>query len=558
MKKMRKTLALLLTLIMALTLVIACGEAEDNQAAPGTGADTGQAATDPADPAGTAPENEETMVISIVNWDIGISFSDEDDEMRIFFEEKFNIEIDPWNVTWADAGELIPLWAAAGDLPDVIGGVALLEGPTFFQWVSDGVVRSLFEDLSPYPNLERIMRQPSVAVFQVDGRDYMIPRMSYEDITYWPMERGLISRRDWRENLGLPIPVTEQDFIDLLVAFQTGDPDGNGIVDTTGLANTDPWLLYSQVWAGHGFTDARWNWNEDGTAVVMAALEETSIPLLSFFRRLNREGGLDPDFALYGLMDAQNAFAAGKVGMLNAQNHPGRMETVRRAWEEFPENPPFLEAVEILRPPLYPGKEFMAFVLPPFWSETYINASVDDVKLHRILQMFDWMFSEEGMMFSRFGREGMQWEWDGDDIRFLTEINPDTGQPFTPMSLYPFLNGGMRTLAGWGRSMTYIDPGSPPELLAMLREEKVYRENNWTFPRVDLRLLTIDVPEIAMMTIDVPHEWVRFITDLSDTSDRDLFFSLRAEWLANGYQAAKDALTAAAIARGYTRDNMIY
>ena len=69
--------------------------------------------------------SDEQMEISIVNWDMQYSFpeGDVEDPMRDFFEDRFNITIKPYSVGWGDYNEKMNIWAASGELPDVMGAV---------------------------------------------------------------------------------------------------------------------------------------------------------------------------------------------------------------------------------------------------------------------------------------------------------------------------------------------------------------------------------------------------------------------------------------------------
>ena len=84
--------------------------------------------------------------------------------------------------------------------------------------------------------------------------------MVYPDAAWWAMDRGLIVRKDWMEKLGIPEPKTEEDYINMAVAFAKGDPDGNGQNDTAGFTPVGTGFLVSQGWTGYGYTD--WNLDE--------------------------------------------------------------------------------------------------------------------------------------------------------------------------------------------------------------------------------------------------------------------------------------------------------
>ena len=47
-------------------------------------------------------------------------------------EEKFNVTLVPMNVGWGDYNDKYMTWAAAGEMPDVAGGTAMVGGSTFY------------------------------------------------------------------------------------------------------------------------------------------------------------------------------------------------------------------------------------------------------------------------------------------------------------------------------------------------------------------------------------------------------------------------------------------
>ena len=73
-----------------------------------------------------------------------------------------------------------------------------------------------------------------------EGRIYMTPNM----IDY--TRHGAMIRQDWLDKLGLKMPVTQEEFVDVLRAFKTQDPNGNGQADEipTGGRAEARWMDY--------------------------------------------------------------------------------------------------------------------------------------------------------------------------------------------------------------------------------------------------------------------------------------------------------------------------
>lgn len=62
----------------------------------------------------------------------------------------------------------------------------------------------------------------------IDGKTYAIPNA-------YGLGNGLAIRQDWLDKLGLKVPTTLDEYENVLKAFVTKDPDGNGKNDTIGL-----------------------------------------------------------------------------------------------------------------------------------------------------------------------------------------------------------------------------------------------------------------------------------------------------------------------------------
>jgi len=500
----------------------------------------------------------EHMDISIMHWDIETSLEDEDDALKKFIEDRFNITfVGKPGITWDNMYEIPFNWAAAGEFPDIVSGVDLASWGGQGEWIRDGLLRPIPSDLSAYPNVAGVVAPSDVQVFAVDGENYMLPRAMYADPGWWSMDRGILNRKDWREALGFEIPVTQQDFIDLCVAYATMDPTGKGAGYTKGLGASGHNMPFSQVWASFGFTDNYWVVNDAGEC-VLPVFEKTSLPLLDFLREINKAGALDVDY----ITDDQETglrekFAQDKVGMAMNQVTPGHFFHFMTEWAKVKDDgQSFVDAVEILRPPVVEGiDQPVAFSEKSFWSETYISVDVDDAKMDRILMLFDYLYSEEGILLMAYGFEGQDWEFDADgSVALLTAVHEETGEQLRAIDLYKFA-WSMQYLALWGEgTLQYTNPGFPVGIREMCQAELEYRLANWKLDPVDWAIPAIDVEEKTEFSAVEPRvEWPKIFLDTSDKTTEELFDEAYAKWIANGYQAAKDAMTAAAVELGYIK-----
>ncbi|OZG66283.1 family 1 extracellular solute-binding protein [Bifidobacterium hapali] len=117
---------------------------------------------------------------------------------------------------------------ATGDLPDiVINGVSTNDVAQY---------SSRFEDLAPYvdkmDNVKKLFDAwPSAKLMSEDleGHIYTLPESTGEG--FHGSGTHLIINKKWLDKLGLSMPTTWDEFLNVLDAFKTKDPNGNGKAD---------------------------------------------------------------------------------------------------------------------------------------------------------------------------------------------------------------------------------------------------------------------------------------------------------------------------------------
>ena len=501
----------------------------------------------------------ERIEVTLGSINIGAAFPEgAEDPMRDWIEERFDITLTPKDYNWGDMETKINTWAASATLPDVFFMAHIGTG-RYFQWIEDGVVRALPEDLSPWPDVEWTVENTGVREYDVDGRTYVLPRggakvlpSSHPELAtsnLWWGSRTLFVRKDWMEKLGIDDPQTAEEFIEMCVRFVTDDPDGNGEDDTMGFSLRAIWPLYSQTF-GYGYTDG--SWVKVGDEYHIGTTTRAAFELFSFLRELYQRGGLDPDFILNtGGFDSVDLFATDKAGLTNFQSVPVHYNGFVERWKQFNPDRDFFDHVKVLRPFPVDGYDVHAIGsggATGFWSESFIAGTVDDEKLSRILDLYDWLYSPEGTMTVMFGHEGQDYRMDGAEIVPL-KTDAD-GNLLVASDLYPIMSaaGGFSYLANWPEdAVQYVNPKIP----AKVREASI-AEIEWfhsvggkdtpAIPAVQ----AIDVPEKQNLTIDVGASWARFIIDDSGKSNEELYQEMIDEWNANGYADAVAAITAKA------------
>ena len=244
-------------------------------------------------------------------------------------------------------------------------------------------------------------------------------------------------------------------------------------------------------------------------------------------------------------------FATDKAGLTHFQSVPVHYNGFVERWKQFNPDRDFFDHVKVLRPFPVDGYDVHAIGRAGetgFWSERFIAGTVDDEKLSRILDLYNWMYSSEGTMTVMFGHDGQDYRMDGAEIVPL-KTDAD-GNLQVASDLYPIMSaaGGFSYLVNWPEdAVQYVNPKIPAEIrdASIAEIEWFHSVGGMDTPAIPA-VQAIDVPEKQNLTIDVPASWARFIFDDSGKSNEELYQEIIEEWNANGYADAVQAITAAA------------
>ena len=158
--------------------------------------------------------------------------------LTLMLEELMNVDIEFHYFTKAEINTQIDLMVNAGgnDLPDII--LCTLGASTVEKYGEAGMFIPLNEY---YANSSYYLAQAIEKVKEEDGVDIVSQLTSYDGNIYAvPGYTGSLVNptydatwlyTPWLEKLGLKVPTTIEDFYDVLYAFKTQDPNGNGIAD---------------------------------------------------------------------------------------------------------------------------------------------------------------------------------------------------------------------------------------------------------------------------------------------------------------------------------------
>jgi len=328
---MKRWMAALTSLALLAVLVLSgcsSNKSESSQATASTTASSPEASADVVTAAGQLPITTEKTTIKVLAKGNPYVEDFATNEFTKYLEEQTNIHIE-WEVApEKSAVEKLNLVLGSGDLPDVIMGFNVT--PT--QQLIYGE-QGYFLDLNPYIEkygVETKKMFDTVAgvkdiITAPGGKIYALPYVN--ECYHCSMPQKMWIYTPWLEKLGLKMPTTTDELYEVLKAFKTQDPNGNGKADEIPLAgaavganvNVDSFIMNAfilnntatqRIYVNNGKLDVPYNKPEwrDGLAYMHKLYEEGLIAPETFTqdRDQSKQMGENPDINILGAEMAQH------------------------------------------------------------------------------------------------------------------------------------------------------------------------------------------------------------------------------------------------------------
>lgn len=506
MKKFKKTAAASLALAMSMGLILSgCGG--------GSGDDTGSAAdtaddgavsdplesvgdTDGAASAGSVSlpltEEKQTLTVWTKNDVSMMNISGGDLNSIPFFkelEERTNVHIE-WAIPASGSEqEQFNLLFTSGELPDIMYNVGYIDG--LDAAVDDGYVLDLTPYLEEYaPNYLAAVKNASPDVqktVKTDGGRYACMQTIFQ--TEQPPWMGLMVRQDWLDELGLDVPVTVDDWEEMLTAFK----EKKGASAPLSLSSEAYNILSIGTGLGLYGADFANGWYQiDGQAKFFFYSDpEAGRETLTMLNRWYNNGLIDPDFTTASFFADSVLVNNGITGAFHAiYGHPTSI---------------FAAATE-------GGAKFTA-VLPPVRKEgdtmnyrtgnqsvgNSLIISTDCENPELAIRWIDYLFSEEGALLANYGIEDETFTMVDEKPQFteLMTNNPDGLSLDETMRYYTMAPGFPSNYSDWTRELSGVSEAS----IAMM--------NAWGVPGQSYRY-----PDGAIMSAEENQEYSNIFTDL--------------------------------------------
>lgn len=326
-----------------------------------------------------------------------------------YTETDINVEFVP-NSVYTDK---LNVTLASGKLPTIIMIPSKI--PSFVSAVRNDAFWDITPYLKDYPNLSQA-NEITLQNSAIDGKIYGIYRSR-------PLGRnGVFFRKDWLDNLGLSEPKTIDDLYNVLKAFTTDDPDGNGKDDTYGMTISKWFGPFDimQTWFG---VPNKWSIEDDGT-LQPDFMSPEYMDALKFFKQLYGEGLINEDFAVMDTAKWNEPFQNGKSGVQistldDAHRNQEAMEKI---------DPKFKDVVDVIGAVSGPKG---LFNLPTSGYNGILAIPKSSVKtekeLKKVLSFLDKVNNEPAQTIAYAGVEGRHYEIkDGEFIPLVTAQDPES------------------------------------------------------------------------------------------------------------------------------------
>ncbi|ANS73247.1 ABC transporter substrate-binding protein [Paenibacillus yonginensis] len=330
-----------------------------------------------------------------------------------YLEEKTNIHIEWELVPGSSAAEKLNVVLAGGDLPDVIMGMNVSNDQQQI-YGEQGVFLSLNDLIDKYGIETKKMfeERPLIkeSITASDGKIYALPAPN--ECYHCSMRQKMWIYQPWLDKLGLKMPTTTEEFYEVLKAFKTQDPNGNGKADeipfsgapmaygsttTTAvenfLMNAFTYAPYTRIYLNEGKADVPYN--KDGWRQG-----------LEYLHKLYAEGLMDPQALT---QDGTQLMQLGEnpgVPILGAASAPNMSAITQLSGESGR----WLEYVAV--PPLKGPDGLQVTQVDPYQiagGAFVITSAAKNPEA--AFRLADMLYDRENTLRLNFGVLGKDWDW---------------------------------------------------------------------------------------------------------------------------------------------------
>ena len=398
--------------------------------------------------------------------------------------DKFGVSVKASNYDFNSWDEMVNTAINGDNLTDVFhfNLKAYNFGSTYERWVDDLMCKALPDDLSKWPNLKSMLDNISnLDALKINGKLYCIPianditnpNKDFSNFTY-------VYRRDWakkidEENSGKAgyTPVykegdvyTWEEFERLVKAFATYVPKAGYADSDKACAMVDEKWGFPSV--TNFFKDAPHCYTKDSNGkAINAFTSDGYMQGLEVAKNFVKSQYYSQDQYNFQEGTANKQYTAGLAAILYDNFNLANYITLRQTFKDAANPVPSVDdATALLKVKGDDGK-FSLEGTENWFGATLFNYKISDTKMNKILDIIDYLLSEEGTRYAVYGKEGYDYSIvSGDDYDYLVgdkkiKLNPSNWEKNPQTGKYGSKpNGGkyLRYMATLGADTKPFDP----------------------------------------------------------------------------------------------------
>lgn len=394
--------------------------------------------------------------------------------------EKFGVKINATNYAYEDWDTMVNTAINGNNLTDTIqfNLKAYNFGSTYESWVDFGMLKALPDNMSKWPNLKNMLDNISnIDALKIDGKLYGIPiandiknpQKDFSNFTY-------VYRRDWAKKIDEMYPDREpvyregdvytwEEFTRLCDAFNTNFKALSGMSQGSVLVDEE-WAFPSVT---NFYKDAPHCYAKDssGKAIANFAGEKYLAGLEVAKEFVSGKKIYSQDQFNFAANKANQLYLGGQAAILYDNYSLANYIKLRKLFKASQKLVDLDDGTAFLKIKGPDGK-FALEGTENWFSMTMFNADISDKKQEKILDILDYLLTEEGTRLAIYGKEGydysivdgkvvlseMGWEKDSMTgqyatktngakyLRYMATLGNDTKSfdPFTEQDAYNLLN----------------------------------------------------------------------------------------------------------------------
>ena len=356
-------------------------------------------------------------------------------------EARLNVKFEFISVNSTDNYDnVVNLNISGGDYPDIIswnwsnysGGIEAA--------IEDGLVQSfpmseLQKKVPNYYNLIANNEYINRALVLTDGS--IAAFCHVEESTARNAYSGYAIRKDWLDRLNLEVPKTIDELHDALVAFKEQDANGNGDPnDEIPMSDRVTLNLIKELGSAWGLI---YNYPqldpETGKVTYWTEINDGKNfrDFAMTMRQWYAEGLIDPSFTSNTQTEINSQVTSDIQGFwhTNTNRFPGYYTLLKDTVASYADS----SAVKLEPLPRFPyvyaegadAKRYTQAVNLKNWAaaaegNVITSAAVKEGKVDKILELFNYMYSEEGTTLISWGVEGVSFDYDADGNKVWKEV----------------------------------------------------------------------------------------------------------------------------------------